>query len=94
LCRQIGESRTRQFLLDRSLLSAERGMQLGIIDAIHDPADDATPPAAEHFLCYAPPADYAVTRRLLQDSAAPGFDEYLGAHLAACDRTLRRSLSY
>lgn len=92
LCRQIGESRTRQFFLDRARLDSKRGMELGIIDEIHDMENEAEPHTAEHFLRYAPPGDFAVTRRLLQDSAATDFDECLGTYLAACDRTLRRAL--
>src|SRR6185437_7888429 len=34
LCRQIGESRTRQLLLDRTVLSAERAFEFGIVDTI------------------------------------------------------------
>jgi isomerase DpgB len=94
LCRQIGESRTRQFLLDRTPLTADRAINLGIIDTIRHDAGHNSQPTAQQFLPYAPPSDYPVSRRLLQDCVMPGFDDSLGAHLAACDRTLRRNLSY
>jgi isomerase DpgB len=35
-------------------------------------------------------AELAIRRQLLFDASTTGFEEALGAHLAACDRTLRR----
>jgi isomerase DpgB len=44
----------------------------------------------ECLLMQAPLDDFAVRRRLIQDSADTSFDEALGAHLAACHRALQR----
>jgi isomerase DpgB len=44
-----------------------------------------------HRLAYSPLDDFAVRRRLMQDSISTNFDDALGTHLAACDRALRRA---
>jgi isomerase DpgB len=93
LSRQLGESRARQFLLDSTALTAERGIELGIIDIVSCDEGLTLQQATNQLLQYVPPRDYPISRRLLHDCIAPGFEEMLGSHLAACDRTLRRSLS-
>lgn len=89
LARQIGESGARELVLKAGGISAQRGVELRIIDEIIDIGTNRT----DHtpvLLRYAPPDDFAIARRLIQDSLSTSFDEALGAHLAACDRTLRR----
>jgi isomerase DpgB len=89
LARQIGESRARKVMLEADGVSAQRGIDLHIIDEIIDVGTDGADHTAR-LLRNAPPEDFAIARRLMQDSLSTSFDEALGAHLAACDRTLRR----
>jgi isomerase DpgB len=90
LARQIGESRARKVALEADGISAQRGIELHIIDEIIDVGTDGADRTAR-LLRNAPPEDFAIARRLMQDSLSTSFDEALGAHLAACDRALRRS---
>lgn len=90
LARQIGESIARKAVLEADGISAQRGIELHIIDEIIDVGTDKADRTTRLFR-NTPPEDFAVARRLMQDSLSTNFDEALGAHLAACDRTLRAS---
>jgi isomerase DpgB len=46
--------------------------------------------AAEELAEAIPGAELAIRRQLMQDAPAVSFEDALGAHLAACDRVLRR----
>ena len=92
LARQIGESGARKVALAADGVSAQRGIELRIIDEIIDVGTDGAGRTAR-LLRNAPPENFAIARRLMQDSLSTSFDEALGAHLAACDRALRRSSS-
>src|SRR4051812_2392876 len=91
LVRAVGAGRARSLLLQPQV-SAARALELGLLDEvagadegvriIHRLSTAARGPAG---------ADLAVRRRLLLDAATVGFKEALGAHLAACDRALRRA---
>jgi len=89
LSRQIGESQARRLLLDAANVTAEQCIELNIIDKIVDNSGDGFDPAA-HLLEYVPSDEFAVCRRLMQDSLSTSFDDALGLHMAACDRLLRR----
>lgn len=88
LVQQIGVSRTRALALFGRELDAAAALELGLVGEIAgDPAA-----AASAFLLSLPAAamrDLPVRRRLLLDATTTAFDEALGAHLAACDRSLR-----
>lgn len=90
LSRQIGEARARNLYLDATPITATRALDLNLID---ETVDDFTTGMAriECFLKAAPVGDFAVRRRLMQESLSTSFDEALGAHLAACDRAIRNS---
>ena len=88
LTRQIGESQARKFLLESSRVAPQQALDLRIIDEVIEHAVQG-----EDILGYAPPQDFPIRRRLMQDSLFTSFDDALGAHLAACDRALRRSSS-
>jgi isomerase DpgB len=92
LSRQLGESQARRLLLDATNISAEQCMDLNIIDKIVDKGGkgNGSDPTA-HLLASAPSRDFPVCRRLMQDGLSTNFDDALGLHLAACDRTLRRA---
>jgi isomerase DpgB len=88
LARQIGESRARKFFLESSRTLPQQALDLNIVDEVIDHSVQV-----EHILRHAPPEDFPIRRRLMQDSLFTSFDDALGAHLAACDRALRRSSS-
>jgi isomerase DpgB len=92
LSRQIGESRACKLLLDIDPLTASRAAQLDIVDKTVNDLTEALS-QAKHLLTRAPLSDFAVRRRLIQDSGSMSFDEALGAHLAACDRMLRQPVA-
>jgi isomerase DpgB len=88
LSRQVGEAQARKLFLDSSGIPVDRVLGLSIIDEV---VDGFNGNAATRILEYAPPDDFPVRRRLMQDSFSSSFEEALGAHLAACDRALRRA---
>jgi len=89
LVNQIGLSRARQVLLGGSAVSAERAVAYGLVDEIAEEAEDAVRRAVHAFGAL-PGAELAVRRQLLLEATTSSFEDALGAHLAACDRELRR----
>jgi isomerase DpgB len=89
LTNQFGAARARQLLLFGSRLTAERALAIGLVD---ETAADPMAAAAERAEDFREvlPDELAIRRRLIMDACATGFEEALGMHLAACDRTLRR----
>jgi isomerase DpgB len=90
LSRQIGDARARKLFLDDINLSASRSVEFDIVDETVDDLGNGLA-RIKHLLKHAPLDDFAVRRRLMQDSISASFDDALGAHLAACDRALRRT---
>lgn len=90
LCRQLGEARTRRLYFEAQQLTSSSAVSLGIADEVVDDYGMALSRLAV-FLDIAPISDYAIRRRLMQDSQFVTFEDALGTHLAACDRALRRS---
>jgi isomerase DpgB len=90
LSRQIGYARTRKLFLDGADITAALALELNIVDETVGHLTSGVDRIA-HLLKHAPVDDFAVRRRLMQDSLSTSFDDALGAHLAACDRALRRS---
>jgi isomerase DpgB len=90
LSRQIGEARARKLYLHATDVTAEHAMESNIVDGIVDDLAGGLEYIA-HLIAHSPLEDFAVRRRLMQDSVSTSFDEALGAHLAACDRALRRA---
>jgi isomerase DpgB len=93
LAKQIGESRARRVVMATKAVAAHDAAELDIVDEIAVDALDGLKRIC-NFVKQAPITDFAVRRRLLQDSLSTSFDEALGAHLAACDRSLRHSRSF
>lgn len=89
MSRQIGEARTRQLCLRNTCVTATLAIELNLMDEIVDDSRAGLSRVAQFFAqgCL---EDFAVRRRLMQDSLSTSFEEALGAHLAACDRSLRR----
>jgi isomerase DpgB len=90
LSRQISHARSRKLFLDSTDITAALALELNIVDETVDHLTSGVDRIA-HLLKQAPVDDFAVRRRLMQDSLSTSFDDALGAHLAACDRALRRS---
>lgn len=89
LVAQIGAARARQLVLWGDEVTGDRALHLGLIDELSvDPIE--TSRAARVMLGRAAGPELAVRRRLLLEAASSSYEDALGAHLAACDRELRR----
>ncbi|WP_253776476.1 enoyl-CoA-hydratase DpgB [Goodfellowiella coeruleoviolacea] len=90
LATQIGVARTRQLLLRAPELAAARAVELGLVDEIAEDVATAVERTVASLRAVRGP-EFAIRRRLLLDAPTTSFEEALGVHLAACDRTLRRA---
>ena len=89
LAGQLGLVRARRLVLFGAALTAAEAVQAGLLDEIvPDPAAGLA--AARELSARVTGSEHALRRRLLLEAATTGYEEALGAHLAACDRTLRR----
>jgi len=87
LSRQIGQSLIRQIFL-KSVLTAPECLAFGLIEKIIA-ANDIDRHWLKELVNTAPLNDLAVRRRLMQDSLDLPYEDALGSHLAACQRSLR-----
>lgn len=88
LATQIGVARARGMALFGAELDAQQTLEYGLADAVS--AEPAA--AAARFaggLNSALLAGLAVRRRLVLEAPAHSYEDSLGTHLAACDRSLR-----
>ncbi len=90
LAQQAGVARIRRAALFGRPIEAAEALDLNLVHELTENLDSALATAPE--LAVARP-DLAIRRRLLLDAATTSFEEALGAHLAACDRLLRRTVS-
>jgi isomerase DpgB len=90
LVRQTGAAQARRAVLFGVPIVAADAVAMRLIDelAIDTPSALA---AAIELAEATPGAELAIRRQLMQDATAVSFEDALGAHLAACDRVLRRS---
>ncbi|WP_050486994.1 enoyl-CoA-hydratase DpgB [Streptomyces sp. CNS654] len=90
LTNQLGGMHARRLVLFGAELSEQRAMAMGLIDqTAKDPAAVAARLAAR--FAQLDPAELAIRRQLVIEAGVTAFEEALGKHLAACDRTLRRT---
>jgi len=90
LVRQAGAAAVRPAVLFGVPIAAADAVTMRLIDELT--ADTPGSLAAAEKLAQAiPSAELAIRRQLMQDAPAVSFEDALGAHLAACDRTLRRA---
>lgn len=92
LVTQLGLARARRLALFGESLSAATAARWHVVDEVHPRGTDIEPivdAAAERYRGLSG-TELAVRRRLLFDALGASFEDALGAHLAACDRTLRR----
>lgn len=88
LANQVGLARARRLVLFGGRLDAAAAAAAGLVDAVcEEPRErlgllvgGAGPVAGKEL---------AIRRRLVLDAATTSFEEALGVHLAACDRSLR-----
>jgi isomerase DpgB len=89
LVHQVGIARARQMVLWGRNLTAVECRDIGLVDEISDDLEVAlgqiVPLAGRQ-----PGGEVAIRRRLLLEAISSPFEDALGAHLAACDRELRR----
>jgi isomerase DpgB len=91
LAHQIGVAKARKLVLFGMEVTAGEGLQLGLFDEVvpdQEGLADALA-SASALLARTAGTELPVRRRLLLEAATTSFEESLGAHLAACDRTLR-----
>ncbi|MFI6084297.1 enoyl-CoA-hydratase DpgB [Streptomyces sp. NPDC051217] len=89
LVQHLGVARARQLVLWGTDIPLEKALDLGLIDHVDDDTDEAVRTAAI-LTGRVSGREMAVRRQLLQEAASAEYDDALGAHLAACDRELRR----
>jgi isomerase DpgB len=89
LAHQLGTARARQLVLWGGELDASGCIQLGLVDEISDDMQAAVDRTVQRLSSRAA-SEFAVRRRLLLEAASAPYEDALGAHLAACDRELRR----
>jgi isomerase DpgB len=85
--RIAGLQPARRLALWRGALAGPQALEAGLIDVVSEPADGALQAMVAEI---GEVADARVTRQLLHEAVFTGFDDALGAHLAASDRHLRR----
>jgi isomerase DpgB len=88
LSQQIGMIQARRLLLHGHDLNASTCLSLGLIDEIlAGPMEDLGKLVEDVSRL----EEFGMIRRLIQESHTEAYEEALGAHLAACDRILRKS---
>lgn len=90
LTQQLGVGRARSAVLFGVDLPMRRALEWGLIDELFESDGTAVASAMIERLAPEQGRELAIRRRLMFDAAATGFEHALGAHLAACDRELRR----
>ena len=89
LAKQIGGGLSRRLVLWGDRLTATRALEIGLVDELTGSLEEAVQGAAV-LLARAAGAELAVRRQLVLENPGTSYEEALGAHLAACDRELRR----
>ena len=85
---QIGVARSRRLALLGEIMSADEALALGLIDEIAEELD-APLAAIIRKVSHLNAGDLAVRRRLLLEAPNRSFEDALGTHLAARDRSMR-----
>lgn len=92
MARQLGHATTRRLMLFPAAVPATRAQELGFVDEVRGGAVSevlAAGASAAQAMAI-DDADAAVLRQLHDEAATAQYDDAIGAHLAACDRVLRR----
>jgi isomerase DpgB len=89
LVRHLGLAAARRIVMRGADLSLGQAVDLGLIDQVADDVQGAVH-AATALTGRMADRETAVRRQLLLEAASVEYDDALGAHLAACERELRR----
>ncbi|MFG2049593.1 enoyl-CoA-hydratase DpgB [Micromonospora sp. NPDC048935] len=89
LTQQLGAAKARQIVLWGDDLDIDRARGLGLIDQIATDLSEAAHTATV-LMGRISDRELAIRRQLLLEASSVEFSDALGAHLAACDRELRR----
>ncbi|MEU4303510.1 enoyl-CoA-hydratase DpgB [Kitasatospora aureofaciens] len=89
LANQAGVAATRRAVLFGDALDAERALALHLFDEL---AADPAAAFAPVFEKLKGGAGTGIRRQLMLDASTTSYEEALGRHLAACDRTLRAAV--
>jgi len=89
LARHGSAGNPRRAVLLGTPIEADQAAAAGLIDVVADQPRNALAEFADAAATTAG-KELAIRRQLMFDAAERGFDDALGAHLAACDRALRR----
>ncbi|MEO3874990.1 enoyl-CoA-hydratase DpgB [Nonomuraea sp. B12E4] len=90
LAQQAGVARTRRAALFGRPITAAEALELGLLDEVTEDPQEALAAAGRGAGPLAG-SELAIRRRLMFDATTTVFEDALGAHLAACDRALRRT---
>jgi len=90
LVQQCGLAATRRLVLVRTELYAADLHEAGVADEVAADPEVALTGVLDRLKGLAG-SEAAIRRQLLLDAVVVGYEEALGAHLAACDRTVRRA---
>jgi isomerase DpgB len=89
LVNQIGIAKVRRAALFGGAIPAAQAAALDVVDeVVGDPVVAVAVAVATIGACTDP--DLAMRRQLMLDATTTSFEEALGRHLAACDRTIKR----
>ncbi|TCQ02456.1 (3,5-dihydroxycyclohex-3-enyl)acetyl-CoA dehydratase subunit B [Rhizobium sp. PP-F2F-G36] len=90
LAQQVGLAQARRIVLQEQQIDRSRCIDLGLVDPS---GSDIVTALAEQLaeLTDVSISDFAIRRRLLLEATSTSYEDALGTHLAACDRTLRRT---
>ncbi len=89
LVRHLGASRARQIVLWGTDIPLRRALDLGLVDHVDDDTTEAVRTATV-LTGRLSGRELAVRRQLLLEAGSADYEDALGAHLAACDREVRR----
>jgi isomerase DpgB len=90
LVNQIGLARARSLVLFGHALIAEQALAVGLVDEVVEDVP-ARLASVVKLVGGRDGVELAIRRRLMLDAVTTSFEESLGVHLAACDRTLRNA---
>ncbi|MFF0171316.1 enoyl-CoA-hydratase DpgB [Streptomyces prasinus] len=85
-----GAAVIRRAVLFGTPVEAAEALAVQLVDEVVDDPARALELAGERFTAVAG-SELAIRRQLMFEASTNGFEEALGAHLAACDRALRRA---
>ncbi|MBB4779104.1 enoyl-CoA-hydratase DpgB [Streptomyces rapamycinicus] len=89
LVQHIGPARARRIVLWGSDIPLPDAIELGIVDEVSNDVTEAVRNAAA-LRGRLSDREARIRRRLLEEATSAEYQDALGAHLAACDRELRR----